>query len=148
MKRAIALSPLLLAALLALPALAAPPEGKGQGKAHGSGKPTHEHSSPSGVHADADIGGLVSVSIGAGDARRIAERHGYVGYAPLPPGIRKNLARGKPLPPGIAKKMVPGPMLHDLPVYAGHEWRVAGDDLILVSLGSGLIVEVMGDIFR
>ena len=74
--------------------------------------------------------------------------HGYVGYAPLPPGIRKNLARGKPLPPGIAKKMVPGPMLRDLPVYAGHEWRVAGDDLILVSLGSGLVVEVMGDIFR
>ena len=66
----------------------------------------------------------------------------------LPPGIRKNLARGKPLPPGIAKKMVPGPMLRDLPVYAGHEWRVAGDDLILVSLGSGLVVEVMGDIFR
>ena len=39
----------------------------------------------------------------------------------LPPGIRKNLARGKPLPPGIAKKMVPGPMLRELPVYAGHE---------------------------
>ncbi|WP_372016843.1 anti-virulence regulator CigR family protein [Pseudoxanthomonas sp. 10H] len=148
MKRAIALSSLIMAGLLAVPALAAPPEGKGHGKGHGNGKPTHEHSSPSGVRVDADVGGLVSVSIGTGDARRIAERHGYVGYAPLPPGIRKNLARGKPLPPGIAKKMVPGPMLRDLPVYAGHEWRVAGDDLILVSLGSGLVVEVMGDIFR
>ena len=144
MKPAIALPSLVLASLLALPALAAPPEGKG----HGKGKPSHEHASPSGVRVDADIGGLVSVSIGSGDARRIAERHGYVGYAPLPPGIRKNLARGKPLPPGIAKKMVPGPMLRELPVYAGHEWRVAGDDLILVSLGSGLVVEVMGDIFR
>ena len=36
---------LVLASLLALPALAAPPEGKG----HGKGKPSHEHASPSGV---------------------------------------------------------------------------------------------------
>ena len=148
MKRAIALSSLVLAGLLVVPALAAPPEGKGQGKGHGNNKQGHEHAGPSGTRVDADIGGLVSVSIGTGDARRIAERHGYVGYAPLPPGIRKNLARGKPLPPGIARKMVPGPMLRDLPVYSGHEWRVAGDDLILVSLGSGLVVEVLGDIFR
>ena len=148
MKHAITLSSLVMAGLLALPALAAPPEGKGHGKGHGNAKQGHEYASPSGVRVDADVGGLLSVSIGSGDARRIAERHGYVGYAPLPPGIGKNLARGKPLPPGIAKKMVPGPMLRDLPVYAGHEWRVAGDDLILVSLGSGLVVEVMGDIFR
>ena len=134
MKHAIALSSLVMAGLLALPAFAAPPEGKGHGKGHGNAKQGHEYASPSGVRVDADVGGLLSVSIGSGDARRIAERHGYVGYAPLPPGI--------------AKKMVPGPMLRDLPVYAGHEWRVAGDDLILVSLGSGLVVEVMGDIFR
>ncbi|GAB3510598.1 anti-virulence regulator CigR family protein [Pseudoxanthomonas daejeonensis] len=146
MHRAITIPSLVLASLLALPALAAPPEGKGHKKDKDGH--THSYSEPSGVHVDAGIGGLGSISISTGDARRIAERHGYVGYSALPPGIRKNLARGKPLPPGIAKKMVPAPMLRELPVYSGHEWRVAGDDLILVSLGNGLIVEVMGDIFR
>ena len=100
MKHAIALSSLVMAGLLALPAFAAPPEGKGHGKGHGNAKQGHEYASPSGVRVDADVGGLLSVSIGSGDARRIAERHGYVGYAPLPPGIRKNLARGKPLVSG------------------------------------------------
>ena len=145
MHRAITIPSLVLACLLAVPALAAPPEGKGN-----RGKDSHDHHRDAGtsVHVDANIGSLGSISISSGDARRIAERHGYVGYSALPPGIRKNLARGKPLPPGIAKKMVPGPMLRELPVYAGHEWRIAGDDLILVSLGNGLVVEVMGDIFR
>ena len=144
MHRVLPIPSLVLASLLALPALAAPPEGKGNKGKHGHGYPDAGAS----VQVDARIGHLGSISISSGDARRIAERHGYVGYAALPPGIRKNLARGKPLPPGIAKKMVPGPMLRELPVYAGHEWRIAGDDLILVSLGNGLVVEVLGDIFR
>lgn len=145
MHRTLSIPALVLGTLLALPALAAPPEGKG----NKGGKDSHHgHGDPVAAHVDAHVGNLVSVSIGSGDARRLAERHGYVGYSALPPGIRKNLARGKPLPPGIAKKMVPGPMLRELPVYAGHEWRVAGDDLILVSLGNGLVVEVLGDIFR
>ena len=80
-------------------------------------------------------------------ARRIAERHGYVGYADLPPGIRKNLARGKPLPPGIAKKMVPGPMLRELPAYSGYEWRVYGSDLVLVALATGVIADVLAGVF-
>jgi hypothetical protein len=144
MHRAISVPSLILLSLLALPALAAPPEGKGN-----KGKDRHgSHDMGTSVQVDANIGDLGSISISSGDARRIAERHGYVGYSALPPGIRKNLARGKPLPPGIARKMVPGPMLRELPVYPGREWRIAGDDLILVSLGDGLVVEVMGDIFR
>ncbi len=141
MHRAITIPSLVLASLLALPALAAPPEGKGKAK------PRHDHAGPAAVQVDANIGGLVSVSIGAGDARRIAERYGYVGYADLPPGIRKNLARGKPLPPGIAKKMVPGPMLRELPVYGGHEWRVYGSDLVLVALATGVIADVLSNVF-
>ncbi len=72
-----------MASLLALPALAAPPEGKG----HKKDKDSHaySHAEPAAVHVDADIGGLGSISISTGDARRIAERHGYVGYAALPP---------------------------------------------------------------
>ena len=145
MKHAIALSSLVMAGLLALPALAAPPEGKGHGKGHGNAKQGHEYASPSGVRVDADVGGLLSVSIGSGDARRIAERHGYVGYAPLPPGIRKNLARGKPLPPGIAKRF-DNRLLGQLPHYDGYEWRQVGTDVVLVTLATGLIYEIISNV--
>ncbi|WP_017904633.1 anti-virulence regulator CigR family protein [Pseudomonas asplenii] len=64
----------------------------------------------------------------------------------LPPGIRKNLARGKPLPPGIAKKL-DGRLLGQLPRYDGYEWRQAGADLILVSIASGIIYEVLSGAF-
>ena len=53
MKHAIALSSLVMAGLLALPAFAAPPEGKGHGKGHGNAKQGHEYASPSGVRVDA-----------------------------------------------------------------------------------------------
>ena len=145
MKHAITLSSLVMAGLLALPALAAPPEGKGHGKGHGNAKQGHEYASPSGVRVDADVGGLLSVSIGSGDARRIAERHGYVGYAPLPPGIRKNLARGKPLPPGIAKRF-DNRLLGQLPHYDGYEWRQVGTDVVLVTLATGLIYEIISNV--
>lgn len=64
----------------------------------------------------------------------------------LPPGIQKNLARGKPLPPGIAKKL-DGRLLGRLPHYDGYEWQQAGTDLILVTLATGLIYEVLSGAF-
>lgn len=82
------------------------------------------------------------------DARRLAQTHNLTGYESLPPGIRKNLARGKPLPPGLARKAVPGPMLESLPVIGGHEWQMAGQDLVLVSLGTQLVVEVLNNVFQ
>lgn len=115
---------------------AAPPEGKG--------KP-HKH------HADSAVRGvdvLVRAGIGAGDARALALQHGLTGYGELPPGIRKNLARGKPLPPGIAKKVGSPTFIQELPRHDGYEWRVAGNDLVLVSLASQVIADVLVDIFR
>ena len=64
----------------------------------------------------------------------------------LPPGIQKNLARGKPLPPGIAKKL-DGRLVGRLPHYDGYEWQQAGTDLILVALATGLIYEVLNGAF-
>ncbi|WP_341303551.1 anti-virulence regulator CigR family protein [Pseudomonas sp. TMP25] len=60
----------------------------------------------------------------------------------LPPGIRKNLARGKPLPPGIAKRF-DSRLLGKLPHYDGYEWRQAGTDMVLVTLATGLIYEIL-----
>jgi hypothetical protein len=69
----------------------------------------------------------------------------HVGAQPLPPGIRKNLARGKPLPPGIAKKLPPPALVPVLPVVVGHEWRVVGRDLLLIQAGTLLVAEIIRD---
>ncbi|PPE75564.1 hypothetical protein C3942_01330 [Solimonas fluminis] len=140
------LSAAVVAALLSLSfgAPAAPPEGKGKPDKHqGHGK--HERKDKSAGHGD---GPLVSVSISSGDARRIATRHNITGYEGLPPGIRKNLARGKPLPPGLAKKAVPPAVLAELPAYDGYEWRVYGSDLVLVSIATAVIADVLLDVFN
>lgn len=63
----------------------------------------------------------------------------------LPPGIRKNLARGKPLPPGIAKRF-DNRLLGQLPRYDGYEWRQVGTDVVLVALASGLIYEIIENV--
>ena len=63
----------------------------------------------------------------------------------LPPGIRKNLARGKPLPPGIAKRF-DSRLQGKLPHYEGYEWRQVGTDVVLVTLATGLIYEVLQNV--
>ena len=81
------------------------------------------------------------------EARRIAVQNGLTGYKALPPGIQRNLARGKRIPPGIERRMVPGGMLNQLPVIEGHEWRVAGSDLILVAIATLIVAQVLNDVF-
>lgn len=70
-----------------------------------------------------------------------------IGYQALPPGIAKNVARGKPLPPGIAKKTLPASMINDLPYYPGYEWRAVGDDLVLVALSTAIVTAVINGVF-
>ncbi len=82
------------------------------------------------------------------DARRWAAMTGSVDVASLPPGIQRNLARGKPLPPGIAKKAVPEGMLARLPRYEGYQWVRAGTDLLLVVTATQVIADVLNDVFR
>ncbi|MBM7059637.1 RcnB family protein [Pseudomonas sp. UL073] len=63
----------------------------------------------------------------------------------LPPGIQKNLARGKPLPPGIAKRF-DSRLLGKLPRYDGYEWQQVGTDVVLVAIATGLIYEVLHNV--
>lgn len=118
-------------------AYADPPHGKGKGK-HGGGDA-----------ASTDSPGVtISLGISFDQARRIAVDVGASGYKPLPPGIRKNLARGKALPPGIAKKYAPNAMVSRLPVHPGYEWRVVGTDLVLVAIATAIVVDILSDVFR
>ena len=126
------------------PAHAAPPEGKGKpdhaGQGHGKNKDNRD--------SDGSVSVTLSTAgISISTARGYAVQAGATGYGSLPPGIRKNLARGKPMPPGIAKKMVPGAMLARLPVHPGYEWRVAGSDLILVAIATSVVADVLSGVF-
>lgn len=89
---------------------------------------------------------LVYAGITAALARSYAQEIGIGGYSDLPPGIRKNLARGKSLPPGIAKKTVPGNLLSRLPKHKGYNWRIAGRDLVLVA-ATGIVADILYDVF-
>jgi len=64
----------------------------------------------------------------------------------LPPGIAKNLARGKPLPPGIAKRYLPQNLQIQLP-RPGYEWLIVDNDILLVIAATSVIVDVLQDAF-
>ena len=83
------------------------------------------------------------------DIRRIFTRYsGSYGQAQaFPPGIRKNLARGKPLPPGIAKKLDPS-FARQLPYYQGYEWQQVGSDAALINVTTGIVREILSDVLR
>ena len=66
----------------------------------------------------------------------------------LPPGIRKNLARGKPLPPGIAKQALPGGLSGGLPLMTGYERIQVGLDVLLVEVATGIIHDILMDVIR
>ncbi|MFK2910843.1 anti-virulence regulator CigR family protein [Pseudomonas sp. 3HC3] len=135
------------------PALADPGNGKGQGQGQGHGKGQAQHAQGqgnSGGHKQSAGGNNWhgGPSIDRRDVLGILGGHrNYWSPGPaLPPGIQKNLARGKPLPPGIAKKL-DGRLLGQLPHYDGYEWMQAGADLILVAVATGIIYEVLNGAF-
>jgi Ni/Co efflux regulator RcnB len=67
--------------------------------------------------------------------------------ASLPPGIRKNLARGKPLPPGIAKRF-DGRVRSSLPDYPGYDWRQVGTDAVLIDVTTGVIEAIIDNVLQ
>lgn len=70
----------------------------------------------------------------------------------LPPGIQMRLAKGKPLPPGIAKKMVPLPTSVNsylgLPSRHPVQLGVAGNDVILYSVATGLVLDILRNVLN
>ena len=129
---------LLLAMGLSPMLLADPGKAKGHDKGSQHSNQGHQgngndwHSGPS-----VDVGGVRVI---------LNDNRGYWNPgASLPPGIQKNLARGKPLPPGIGKKL-DSRLIGRLPHYDGYEWQQAGADLLLVAIASGVIYEVLHNV--
>ena len=65
----------------------------------------------------------------------------------LPPGIAKNLARGKPLPPGIAKRYLPAGLGARLPRHDGYEDVIIGSDIVRIAVATGIIIDILKDVF-
>jgi hypothetical protein len=64
----------------------------------------------------------------------------------LPPGIAKNLQRGKPLPPGIAKQFLPQDLLVRLPRAGdGLEYLLVAGKLLLVEVTTQIVREILLD---
>ncbi|MGM3159972.1 anti-virulence regulator CigR family protein [Dickeya undicola] len=142
--------------LTSVPVLAEP-GGKGQGNGGADyqwqrDNPRHQEGHPGTARSSMpDDGGRSPdhnrFSYSYNDARRLAVDHGFTGYRGLPPGVAKNLARGKPLPPGIARRAVPPEMLRGLPSYPGYEWRIVGKDLVLIAISTAVVTTIINGVF-
>ena len=65
----------------------------------------------------------------------------------LPPGIEKNLTRGKPLPRGIAKQYLPDDLLRSLPpVRDGHERIIVAGKILLIEIATQIVRDVLTDV--
>lgn len=74
------------------------------------------------------------------------EAVGHGKHKGLPPGIAKNLRRGKPLPPGIARKALPSGLLDRLPPAPdGFERVIVDGKVLLVEVATQVIHDVLAD---
>ena len=81
----------------------------------------------------------------SGQVRGAGRRNGRNGG--LPPGIVKNLQRGKPLPPGIAKQYVPRDVLQRLPpLEAGYEYVVVAGKILLIEIATQVVHDILVDV--
>ena len=134
------------------PAIAAG-QGRGQGQGRGSGSTSSsgkgssdEQKKSSGPDAKASPG--VIFNRDDHDTFRDYFRTHKITAEALPPGIAKNVARGKALPPGIAKKTLPNDLVLKLGSRAqpGVSYNIVGDRV--VALKGGLVIDVMEGLFR
>ena len=69
------------------------------------------------------------------------------GLSALPPGIAKNLGRGKPLSPGIAKQVLPIALVNTLPpVPEGYARIIVAGKILLVEIATQVITDVITDV--
>ena len=69
------------------------------------------------------------------------------GRSSLPPGIAKNLGRGKSLPPGIAKQYLPAGLIDRLPPPPhGFERIVLSGKVLLVDVATQVIHDMLEDV--
>ena len=113
-------------------------QGQSQGRGRGSGKPESSKSE-------------TSVVVVFRDSDRVTFHDYFVAHQitaqPLPPGIAKNVARGKPLPPGIAKRAVPAELVAIGPkVEKDVSFAIVGE--VVVAMKGGVVIDVLAGVFK
>ena len=113
-----------------------------QGRSQGRGRGGDDRGNPDTT---------VSVSVVFRDSDRTTFHDYFVTHRisaqPLPPGIAKNVARGKPLPPGIAKRAVPGDLVALGPRFGpGVTMLMVGN--VVVAVRNDVVIDVLTDVFR
>ncbi|MCC4265306.1 anti-virulence regulator CigR family protein [Oceanimonas baumannii] len=164
MNRQMIVASMLLAGL-ALPVQAQPPEGKGPDHAPGRHKEQQWQREDNRHHKEwrehredrseyrqqRDRRYERDLNIDELFLRRVFREHrdwlDYGDRRSLPPGIAKNLRRGKPLPPGIAKRFDPR-LRERLPYYEGYEWRRVDNKAVLVDLATENVRYILEDILN
>lgn len=141
-----------LTVLAAGPAAAQPPPGRGQGQGRGGGPPG-QGGPPVGRGApDAGVAGAVGALAVFSAIEQARIRAWFIAnpypVQPLPPGIARNLARGRPLPPGIAKRYAPAGLIGQLVPRPGYEILIAGASVLLVHAATGLVHDVLSEAVR
>lgn len=150
---------LLIAILAAGLGLAGPAAAKSEKAADKGGKPAAAKSGGAGTGSAG--AGAATLGAAAGAALAVAllsdqDRHTIAGYfqqhpqptQALPPGIARNVARGKPLPPGIARRGLPNDLTSQLSIPSGYRLESIGTDVVLVSIATGIIADVLKDALR
>jgi hypothetical protein len=73
-------------------------------------------------------------------------RNDKAGRKVPPPGIAKNLQRGKPLPPGIAKNDLPSDLSAELPKRPGYERVIVDARIVLIEVATGIVRDILEDV--
>jgi hypothetical protein len=146
----------LLAGFIAIPLILGAPvlaDAAGKNKDKGKGKANQ------GQSEDISTGALLATVISAAERALIGD---YVRKAkaspqglppgltgrPLAPGLQKHIDRTGRLPPGLEKRRLPSGLLGQLPQRAGQDYRVVGNDIVLVELATNLILDIMQGVLR
>ncbi len=155
----------LLAALFAIPLVLGAPAlvdaaGKNKGKGKGGPIPTQTQGKANKSKSD-DIstGALLATIISAAERALIgdyvqkakASSQGLppgLAHRPLPPGLQKHIDRTGRLPPGLQKRSLPGDLRGLLPYRKGLDYRVVGNDIVLIETATNLILDIMKGVFR
>ena len=123
-------------------------QGRGTGSSGSTGSGAKDKAKDKDKGKDADVSVNFTFNSGDHDTFRNYFRTNKITAEPLPPGIAKNLARGKALPPGIAKKAFPNDLVRGLGsrVRPGVTFTIAGDRV--VALKDGKVVDIIEGLFR
>ncbi len=155
----------LLAGFIAIPLILGAPAladaaGKNKNKGKGGSAQTQTQGKASkGQSDDISTGALLATIISAAERALIGD---YVRKAkaspqglppglagrPLSPGLQKHIDRTGRLPPGLEKRRLPSGLLGQLPPRTGQDYRVVGNDVVLIEIATGLILDIIQGVLR